>query len=88
VLRDFVRVVTPALNTPEVSTWNLRWLLRLDGQQQQQRVPAACSLPTAKLDATCRRTTFANRICPNAVRCGQWDICCSLENLEIKHRTP
>lgn len=68
VLKDFVKVITPALTNNALAVWKMRWLLRLDGVQQQQRVAAVCTLPTAKLDSACRRTSYASRICPTVVR--------------------
>ena len=45
MLKDFVKVITPALSTDALAAWKMRWLLRLDGVQQQQRVPQAPGIP-------------------------------------------
>jgi hypothetical protein len=46
VLRDLVKVIRPGVTNEQVRNWNLRFLLRLDGVQQQQRVQPVCTLPT------------------------------------------
>lgn len=48
VLKDFVKVITPQLSNDALNAWKMRWLLRLDGVQQQQRVAAFCTLPTGE----------------------------------------
>lgn len=71
VLRDLVKVIRPNTRNSQLNGWQLKYLLRLDGVQQQQRVPAVCNLSTAKLINCQRSRTFAARICPNMVRnCG------------------
>lgn len=53
VLRDLVKVIRPNVNNEQVRNWNLRFLLRLDGVQQQQRLQPVCTLPTGTTTATC-----------------------------------
>jgi len=46
VLQDLVRVIRPAVPLPG---WTgFKFLLRLDGKQQQKRVPAECTLATGE----------------------------------------
>lgn len=57
VLHDFVKVLTPSTSTPKLTTWRLKWLLRLDGVQQQYKVPIECPNKTGvmpyKMPAAC-----------------------------------
>jgi hypothetical protein len=46
VLRDLVKVIRPNTRNAQLNGWQLKYLLRLDGVQQQQRVPAVCNLST------------------------------------------
>lgn len=46
VLRDLVKVIRPNSRNAQLNGWQLKYLLRLDGVQQQQKVPAVCNLST------------------------------------------
>lgn len=50
VLRDLVKAIRPTVRNSQLTNWNFRYLLRLDGVQQQQKVPAVCNLPTGERD--------------------------------------
>lgn len=46
VLRDLVQVIRPDVDAAQSTRWTPRFMLRLDGIQQQTRVPAVCDLDT------------------------------------------
>ena len=53
VLRDLITAIRPAVSHPLLNGWKLRFLLRLDGKQQQQKVPAECKQATGALHLAC-----------------------------------
>lgn len=46
VLRDLIQAIRPDVDAMQSAKWTPKFLLRLDGIQQQQRVPAVCDLDT------------------------------------------
>jgi hypothetical protein len=46
VLRDLVTVIRPSVQNSLLTGWKRRFLLRLDGVQQQVQTPAICNLAT------------------------------------------
>lgn len=53
VLRDLVKVIRPNTKNAQLTGWQLKYLLRLDGVQQQQKVPAVCNLSTGVCAVHC-----------------------------------
>lgn len=49
VLKDLVLAISPTVQHDSLKGWTMKYLMRLDGVQQQQKIPAECTLPTGAL---------------------------------------